>query len=95
MPEIRFEAKKHSVAVLDGYCSATGKCRTEFMNELLDAWAMEKMHEATVVLRVAGGIVCWRCGDHKPRQGGAYQPGSNPLRSGGWWCADCIARRAA
>lgn len=29
MPEIRFEAKKHSVAVLDGYCSATGKCRTE------------------------------------------------------------------
>jgi hypothetical protein len=56
MPEIRFEAKKHSVAVLDGYCSATGKCRTEFMNELLDAWAMEKMHEATVVLRVAGGI---------------------------------------
>ena len=56
MPEIRFEAKKHSVAVLDGYCSATGKCRTEFMNELLDARAMEKMHEATVVLRVAGGI---------------------------------------
>ena len=56
MPEIRFEAKKHSVAVLDGYCSATGKCRTEFMNGLLDAWAMEKMHEATVVLRVAGGI---------------------------------------
>ncbi len=39
--------------------------------------------------------VCWRCGDHKPRQGGAYQPGSNPLRSGGWWCADCIARRSA
>ena len=56
MPEIRFEAKKHSIAVLDGYCSATGTCRTEFMNELLDAWAMEKMHEATVVLRVAGGI---------------------------------------
>ena len=34
MPEIRFEAKDSTVAVLDGYCSATGKCRTAFINGL-------------------------------------------------------------
>ena len=51
MPEIRFEAKKHSVAVLDGYCSATGKCRTEFMNELLDAWAMEKQKTVAQIVK--------------------------------------------
>lgn len=55
MPEIRFEAKPETVAVLDGYCSATGRCRTAFINALLEAWAEKKLHEASVVLRVAGG----------------------------------------
>ena len=54
MPEIRFEAKESTVAVLDGYCSATGKCRTAFINQLLEDWAMQKLHEASVVCRVAG-----------------------------------------
>lgn len=54
MPEVRFEAKAETVAVLDGYCSATGKCRTTFINQLLDDWAASKLHEATVVCRVAG-----------------------------------------
>ena len=41
MPEIRFEADAETVAVLDGYCSATGKCRTEFINLLLEQWARQ------------------------------------------------------
>lgn len=35
---------------------------------------------------------CWNCGDIKPRSGGEYQPGSDKLHSGGWWCADCVRR---
>lgn len=54
MPEIRFEAKQETVAVLDGFCSASGKCRTEFINQLLDEWAKSKLHEATIICRVAG-----------------------------------------
>lgn len=54
MPEIRFEAKAETVAVLDGYCSATGKCRTSFINDLLEQWAKAKLLESTMVCRVAG-----------------------------------------
>ena len=54
MPEIRFEAKPETLAVLDGYCSATGKCRTSFINQLLEDWAKAKAHEAMIVCRVAG-----------------------------------------
>lgn len=54
MPEVRFEAKESTIAVLDGYCSATGKCRTAFINQLLEDWAAAKLHEASVVCRVAG-----------------------------------------
>ena len=55
MPEIRFEADEETVAVIDGYCSATGKCLTEFINLLLKQWAKQKLHEASAVLRAAGG----------------------------------------
>ncbi|MEF8755964.1 MAG: hypothetical protein V5B60_18860 [Accumulibacter sp.] len=54
MPEIRFDAAAETVAVIDGYCSATGKCRTAVINALLDQWAKQKLHEARVVVRVAG-----------------------------------------
>ena len=54
MPEVRFEAKKETLAILDGYCSATGKCRTAFINDLLEQWAVAKHYEASVILRVAG-----------------------------------------
>ena len=43
-----------AVAVIDGFCSATGKCRTSFINDLLESWAKEKLHEAMIVCRVAG-----------------------------------------
>lgn len=54
MPEVRFGAKHEVLAILDGYCSARGRCRTAFINDLLEKWAKAKRHEATVILRVAG-----------------------------------------
>lgn len=54
MPEVRFEAKAEAVAVLDAYCSANGKSRPVFINDLLESWATAKLHEATVICRVAG-----------------------------------------
>jgi hypothetical protein len=54
MPEVRFELPAEELAVLDGYCSATGKARTDVMRRLLATWAENKLHEATIVLRVAG-----------------------------------------
>lgn len=54
MPEVRFEANTETVAVLDGYCSAKGQCRTALINSILEQWASEKLHEATVICRVAG-----------------------------------------
>lgn len=54
MPEIRFEAPDEAVAVLDGYCSATGKARSVIMLQLLKDWTAEKLHVATIVCRVAG-----------------------------------------
>jgi len=54
MTELRVNLPEHIVAVLDGYCSATGKCRTEITLEVLGEWAKQKLHESTVICRVAG-----------------------------------------
>lgn len=53
MPEVRFEMPLDDLAVLDGYCSATGKARTDVIKMLLAEWSERKLHEATIVLRVA------------------------------------------
>ena len=52
--EIRFMAPCADVSVLDGYCHGTGADRTHVMRGLLHDWAEKKLHEATVILRVAG-----------------------------------------
>jgi len=52
--EIRFEVAVSEVAVLDGYCQATGKDRTTVIREVLGTWSKEKLHVATIVCRVAG-----------------------------------------
>ena len=54
MAEIRVEVPDEHLAVLDGYCSATSKNRTDVIKALLADWSGRKLHEATVVLRVAG-----------------------------------------
>lgn len=53
MPEVRVEIPADDLAVLDGYCSATGKSRTDIIKGLLADWSERKLHEATIVLRVA------------------------------------------
>lgn len=54
MPEIRLEVPAEELAVLDGYCSARGKARTEVIRTLLKQWSEEKHREAIVICRVAG-----------------------------------------
>lgn len=53
--EIRFMAPMQDVRVLDGYCSASGHDRSSVMRDVLHRWADGKLHEATVIVRVAGG----------------------------------------
>jgi len=55
MAELRVEIPNDELSVIDGYCSATGECRTDVIRELLSMWSKKKLHEATVILRVAGG----------------------------------------
>lgn len=52
--ELRLEVPREDVAVLDGYCSATGKSRSEVIRSLLASWSKDKLHEAMVICRVAG-----------------------------------------
>lgn len=52
--EIRFEAEADDLSVIDGYCNATGKCRTEVIKSILREWSDKKLHESIVVCRVAG-----------------------------------------
>jgi hypothetical protein len=54
MCEIRFELPAADVSVLDGYCSATGKSRTDIMRAILKDWSEKKLREATLICRVAG-----------------------------------------
>lgn len=54
MAEIRFETDAQDVAVLDGYCHATGKCRTEVLKTILHDWSASKLHESISIVRVAG-----------------------------------------
>jgi len=54
MCEVRFEAPTTEVSVLDGYCSATGKSRTDVMRLILREWSSSKLREATLICRVAG-----------------------------------------
>jgi hypothetical protein len=52
--EFRIEIPVDELAVLDGYCSATGKTRTGVIRSLLGIWAKDKAHEAMMICRVAG-----------------------------------------
>lgn len=52
--ELRLELPADEVAVLDGYTQATGKNRTQVVRDILKLWSEAKLHEATLILRVAG-----------------------------------------
>lgn len=52
--EVRFDIPLDDMAVLDAYCSITGKARTAVMAQLLTDWTQTKRREAIMVCRVAG-----------------------------------------
>ena len=54
MCEVRFEMPREELDVLDGYCAATGRSRTDVIRETLRGWSAKKLHEATLICRVAG-----------------------------------------
>lgn len=55
MPEIRTEIPDEECAVMDAFCSATGKHRTDIVRELIKNWSVSKLHEATLIMRVHNG----------------------------------------
>lgn len=52
--EIRFLVPAEELCVLDGYCAANGKGRTDVMRALLRDWSDKKRHEAVSICRAAG-----------------------------------------
>lgn len=54
MTEISFEVAAHEVAVLDGVCQANNVKRTAVFRQILREWSEKKLHEATLIVRVAG-----------------------------------------
>jgi hypothetical protein len=58
MAELRIEIPNDDddLQVLDAYCSANPqKNRTSVMRDLLKVWSQNKLHEATLIMRVTGG----------------------------------------
>lgn len=53
--ELRVEVPRDELSVLDGYCSATGRDRTDVLRQVLREWSEKQLHVATVIVRVAGG----------------------------------------
>ncbi len=77
--EISFELPADEVAVLDGYCQATGLKRTAVFRRILREWSERKHHEAILICRVAG------C---KPDGSGADRDGSGEeTTEGGKGCS--------
>ena len=54
--EVRFDIPASDLAVLDGYCNATGKSRADFIRSLVIDWASGKLHEAIVICYIAYAI---------------------------------------
>lgn len=51
--EVRFEIPAEELAIVDGYCSATHKSRTDVLRELIAAFSKDELHKAIVVCRMA------------------------------------------
>lgn len=54
MAELRFEMPDEDVGVIDAFCSATGRSRTDVVRDILTVWTKDKLHEATLIIRVSG-----------------------------------------
>ena len=53
--ELRFKCPRLVVNVIDAVSLAQRKERFELVNEILTAWADDRMREATAVMRIAAG----------------------------------------
>ncbi len=54
MPEIRIELPDDEVRVLDGFCSGTGKGRTDVIRSILRDWSAAELNKAMMICRVSG-----------------------------------------
>lgn len=52
--EVRFEVEVEELSVIDGYCSANDKSRTEIIKKILGEWSEKKLHESILICRVSG-----------------------------------------
>lgn len=52
--ELRGECPRYVVDVLDAVSCANDRTRTDLVNEILGEWADRKIHESTLINRVAG-----------------------------------------
>ena len=52
--ELRLDVPAHEIAVLDGFCSAQSRSRAEVVREILAKWSAARVHEASLICRVAG-----------------------------------------
>jgi hypothetical protein len=52
--ELRVELPTDEVSVLDGYCAGTHQDRSKVLRRIIREWSQAKLHEATLVCRVAG-----------------------------------------
>ena len=53
--ELRFKCPRLVVNVIDAVSLSQRKERHELINEILTAWADDRMREATAVMRIAAG----------------------------------------
>lgn len=51
--ELRVELPRDEIAVLDGYCQATGQDRSKVIRRVLKEWSDQRSHEAILICRVA------------------------------------------
>lgn len=54
MVELRGECPRNTVNVLDAVSMARDQTRTSLVNEILGEWAAKRVHEASLVQRIAG-----------------------------------------
>lgn len=55
MTELRQQAPRLVIDVLDAVSQARGLTRTDLVNELLGEWAARQLHEASLIHRVTRG----------------------------------------
>ena len=52
--ELRFELPDDQLSVIDAVASASNTNRTAVVREILSEWTENKLHEATLIVRVTG-----------------------------------------